>query len=526
VLFLAFRLMTLLLYRPGGFIADYSDFNTSYLPFARFSDQGLYPFVHYWLEWPPLFAWLAVGVYRASLLLPAWADPRLWYNTLLGLSLLLFEVGNFALIYLIALQLYDNGKAFLCAVIYACLFAPLYVWSGWNDCMPVFFLLLGLYLLLRGRAVAAGVVSGVGFWVKVIPLLLAPVGLRVLAKARRKLAFLGATVLALLVIALPFLYLNSRFLWAFLANMLGRSSWETVWALAEGYYSYGVVTADRFTLPTDFSTHPSFLPWPLITAVFALILLWLYTRRLDYENKSNVIALTGLTVSLLMLFSKGYSPQFIVQLIPFAVLLLPNLKGVGYVILLDVANFLEGTVYFIMLPQERWVLVAAILSRTLLIMALSAEYGLILFDVRSPRLRRVHRRASTALLVFLVAAGCVLAWPLTRAYHASRYVQEEYRPVMEFLQTTADPASSALVLTDQQLYQRFYPFLRGQMNLYLSPPEGQLSAISMAHSDLWLFEAQNRAPELTAWLDQHTQKLDAYEFEKGELYRYHVPQRQ
>ena len=67
ILYTSFRLMALLLFRPGGFIADYSDYNTSYLPFAQWSNQGLYPFVDYWLEYPPLFPWLVVLIYRLSI---------------------------------------------------------------------------------------------------------------------------------------------------------------------------------------------------------------------------------------------------------------------------------------------------------------------------------------------------------------------------------------------------------------------------------------------------------------------------
>ena len=439
VLFVAFRLMTLLLYRPGGFIADYSDYNTSYLPFAQWSDQGLYPFVHYWLEWPPLFAWLVVGVYRISLLFPQWVDGRLWYNTLLGLSFLLFETGNFVLIYLMGLEIYERSKALRCALIYACLFAPVYVWSGWNDSVSLFFLLLGLYLLLRNKPVMAGIISGVGFWFKVIPVLLVPVGLRVLAGLRRRALFLVGLGAALLVIALPFLWLNAGFLWAFFANLLGRSSWETVWALLDGYYSYGVVSADRLTVPSDFSSHASSLPWPVITAIFALVLLWLYTRRVAYGDHLRTIALAGLTINLFTLYSKGYSPQFIVQLIPFAVLLLPSLKGVSYIILLDVINFLEATVYFIMLPDERWLLVTTVLLRALLLIALSFEYGLILFDVRSSRIATLHRRASTALLLCILVSLCALIYPLGRAYLSSRQMAEEYHPQAEIVQV---PSSS------------------------------------------------------------------------------------
>jgi hypothetical protein len=461
VLFVAFRAMTLLLFRPGGFIADYSDYNTSYLPFAQWSDRGLYPFVHYWLEWPPLFAWLVVGVYRLSLLIPQWADPRLWYNTLLGLSFLPFEVGNFVVIYLSGLQLYDRRKALRCALIYACLFAPLYVWSGWNDSVPLFFLLLSLYMLLRGKPLIAGMMTGIGFWIKVTPILLVPVGLKVLEGLRRKAAFLTAVCATALVIALPFVWINLGFLWAFFANLLGRSSWETVWALLDGYYSYGVVTADRLTVPSNFSSHPSSLPWPLITAVFGLVFLGLYSRRLDYGDKLHTVALAGLTISLFTLYSKGYSPQFIVQLIPFAVLLLPSLKGVSYIILLDVLNFLEATVYFIMLPDQRWLLVTTVVLRTLLVLALTMEYGFILFDLRSPRVSRLHHRASTALLACVAVVLCLLIYPLGRAYVASRSQAEDYRPMVHVAPSPGSAVAEGQSGVEHHLGERFCPLAHG-----------------------------------------------------------------
>jgi len=523
VLFVAFRLMTLLLYRPGGFIADYSDYNTSYLPFAQWSDRGLYPFIHYWLEWPPLFSWLVVGVYRLSLLIPSWTDPRLWYNTLLGLSLLLFELGNFVIIYLIALQLYDRSKAFTCALIYACLFAPLYVWSGWNDSMPLFFLLLGLYLLLREKAPIAGIMVGIGFWVKVTPILVVPVGMRVLGGMRRKALFLVATCVTLILVALPFLWVNAGFLWAFFANMLGRSSWETIWALLDGYYSYGVVTADRLTVPSDFSAHPSSLPWPLITFVFALVLLWLYSRRLDYGNKLKIVALTGLTFNLFTLYSKGYSPQFIVQLIPFVVLMLPNLRGLGYIILLDIVNFLEATVYFIMLPGEHWLLVTTVVFRTLLIVALCSEYAFILFDVRSRSIMTLQRRASAALLICLSVALLLLLYPLGQAYRSTRYAMEEYQPVMNKVRAGATPGKAALLLLDESLYQRFYPFLGRHVAVYCCAQDELLSTIAADYEDLWLFDAESQADEVPILIVN--KQLAVHQFDNGELYHYYVTER-
>jgi len=507
VLFVAFRFMTLLLYRPGGFIADYSDYNTSYLPFAQWSDGGLYPFVHYWLEWPPLFAWWVVGIYRLSSLIPQWTDPRLWYNTFLGLSFLPFEIGNFVLVYLMGMELYDRTKALKCALIYACLFAPVYVWSGWNDSVSLFFLLLGLYLLLRGRPFLAGITGGLGFWVKVIPILLGPVGLRVLAGARRKVLFLIGLCVSAFVIALPFLWLNARFLWAFFANLMGRSTWETVWALLDGYYSYGVVTADRLTIPSDFTSHPSALPWPVITAVFALVLLWLYTRRVPYAQKLTTVALSGLTINLFTLYSKGYSPQFIVQLIPFAVLLLPSLKGISYLILLDVMNFLEATVYFIILPDERWLLVTTVLLRTLLIIALSLEYGLILFDVRSARVTTLHRRASTALLVCIGVSLCGLIYPLGQAYISSRRQAEVHSPVSALVEMQSFPGGLAA---------SGCPF----------QDVGITSATSESHCGSWPRASQPVSAVAHTSTGEHAHGPERHPFARGELYRYNANQQQ
>jgi len=497
ILFVAFRLMTLLLYRPGGFIADYSDYNTSYLPFAQWSDRGLYPFVHYWLEWPPLFAWWVVGIYRLSLLIPQWTDPRLWYNTLLGLSFLPFEIGNFVLIYLTGRELYDRNKALKCALIYACLFAPLYIWSGWNDSFSLFFLLLGLYLLLRGRPLLAGVIGGIGFWVKVIPALLVPVGLRVFEGARPKVLFMIGLCVSAFVIAVPFLWLNAGFLWAFFANLVGRSSWETVWALLDRYYSYGVVTADRLTMPNDFTTHPSVLPWPVITALFGLVLLWLYTRRVDYAHKLTTVALLGLTVNLFTLYSKGYSPQFIVQLIPFAVLLLPSLKGISYVLLLDVINFLEATVYFIMLPDARWLLVTTVILRTLLIVALSFEYGLVLFNVRSARVTTLHRRASIALLACVAVSLLALVYPLGQAYLSSRRQAQLSGPVSALAR--AQSAPEALALSDGSF-----------------PDVGITPAISQAHPATWPSASRAVSTAAHASAAQHAPGAKRHQFPQGE----------
>lgn len=522
LLYTSFRLMALLLFRPGGFIADYSDYNTSYLPFAQWSNRGLYPFVDYWLEYPPLFPWLVVLVYRLSILIPLWTEPRLWFNTLLGLSLLPFEVGSFVIIYLIALELYDRTGALRCAWIYAGLFAPLYTWLGWFDGMPLFFLLLALYLLLKRRGFLAGLAIGLGFMVKVIPLLILPIGLRSLQGLKERAGYLITMGLTVGLIALPFLLTGPAFLFTAFRSMLGRSAWETIWALLDGYYSYGIVGGNRFLTVVKFSTHRSKLPWLWITLFFALVYLWLYTRAVDWRNKVKPIAFAALSVNLFLLYSRGYSPQHIITLLPWSVLLLPNLRGVLYTILLTAINFLEGTAYFIVFPEEHWLLAGTVLSRSALILALTIEYGVIFFSLSSPRVERIRDRAFWVLVIILLLAGCTAVYPLSKAYVENRYAQEEYRPVIELLRAEAEKGITCLVLTDQSLYPRFYPWLRKYVALYLVEDEKQITEAATMCNELWLFRGGEVTPAVREWLEEHARLVRDHDFDQGQLLRYAV----
>ena len=84
ILFVAFRLGRCFFFRPGGYIRDYSDL-IFYQSRASWQDFGFLPYRDYWSEYPPLFAWLTVGIDRIARLIPAWDDQRLWFAALFGL---------------------------------------------------------------------------------------------------------------------------------------------------------------------------------------------------------------------------------------------------------------------------------------------------------------------------------------------------------------------------------------------------------------------------------------------------------
>ena len=92
--------------------------------------------------------------------------------------------------------------------------------------------------------------------------------------------------------------------------------------------------------------HPTRLPWTFITIGFVLFYLALYTRTVDWSDGRRAVAFTALTQNLLTLYLKGYSPQFLVMLLPFVLLLIPGWRGIAYALLLSVVNLVEYPIYF------------------------------------------------------------------------------------------------------------------------------------------------------------------------------------
>lgn len=99
-------------------------------------------------------------------------------------------------------------------------------------------------------------------------------------RTRHRLVYLLAVAAAALAIGLPFAALNATMLTASFHAMVSRSSWETIWALFEGYFSFGKVAplADRFIPETaGWQSHAAQLPWIWIEAGFLLLYLLIWT---------------------------------------------------------------------------------------------------------------------------------------------------------------------------------------------------------------------------------------------------------
>ena len=465
------RALAVLLLRPGGFFGDWSDFNY-YREMAQLSDQGYLPYIHYWAEYPPLLPWLAVAIHRVSLLLPQWVHPMLWFQLGLSAVTIAAETGTLLLVRRIGARLWGIPAGDRCAWLYGALFLPFYGVMLWFDSIPVFFLLLGLEALLARRPLLAGLACGAGFVGKLFPLVLAPVIARDSPRVRPIALFaLGAAA----VIALAFgpLYIISRTMTlASVTGMLSRQAWETVWALVDGYYGTGGVAslADRLFYPASASwSAESRLPWSAITALFgaayagAWWLAFLESRRHGADQSEpararSLVALTALTLALLVLYSRGFSQQFTLWLLPLVVVLAPTTRGTLFALALIACNTLvEGYLWVNVFPQDRWLLRATVLVRTALIAALAVEAASQLF----PSLGRIWSRLKLVAVPAFAAAVGVIAlvmglrlWP---AYWRDTLARSPSAGVVAAVRL-AD-ATTPVVFLDRDAYTQAYAYL-------------------------------------------------------------------
>ena len=546
--FIAFRLMAVLLVRPGGYITTLSDF-TFYRLLASYASQGFYPSVHYWMEYQPLFPWIPVGIYRLSLLLPTWGDPGFWFNLLLGTFFLMAETANLILIYLIGRRLYEREIAVRLAWIYSLLFVPLLIMLGWFDVFGLTFLLLALYLILIRRPVAGGFAAGLGFLVKLMPIIVVPVAFWREPTWRQRGILVAVTLLTIIAVALPFALLNPELFTLSWTINLKRSSWETVWALLEGYTSYGKAGgANRFDpAAAGAEQHPSSLPWPLITIAFALLYLWLWTQPLRaagdgeqgargghrsghlpitaFDDDRRAVAFTGLTLNLLTLYLKGYSPQFLVWLLPFAILLLPGLRGVIYALLLSFVNLVESPLYFTLLPDQPWLLTGAVLARTGLLVLLSVEYGRMALSEPIPV--RWSRRLCLGAAALLAVLALVAAPYAYNAFYQGRLATSPHRPAIETLWTEAEPGARLIIGGDepsgtQGVFDTTYAFLQRrflvtsvQTDWWFPDWEPRLARASSGYPQTWIY-APASSP-LHEWMAQRYPPLGTYDFDGWQL---------
>jgi hypothetical protein len=493
LLFVSFRMLAVLLFRPGGFIADFSDYDF-YLEWGRLTARGYRAYDNLWTAYPPLFPLLMQAIFDLSARIPPWIDPRLFFHTLLGMALLVFETGNLIMLYRLSIKLTPEGEnATLPPILYALLFAPVYTLLGWFEPMPLFFMLLGLDLLLTTRLghwgwVGSALAAALGFLTKLTPALLIPIAVRWLGSKLSLSALrhewfdppspgnlLRPTLYAFLfagivfAVGYPLVHANPALALSSFRVQDIRPPWQSLWAVLDGYFGYGLVPLDMRNLAgLAGPLWESRLPWTWITVGFLLLYLWLYTRPYDWTRPRTPVAFAAISVIWLFLYSKGWSPQFVIWVLAFTVLLLPTLRGIAIAIALTVANFVEANVFLIILPDQHWLLWGTVLTRTIFLILLAVEFlGQIWPSPRGLTLRRAGAILSWATLALALIASVAATPFAARAYAEQRLATHPCREAITYLQAEANWPVAQIVTEEIDIWEGLYPWLRGDYRLHV-----------------------------------------------------------
>jgi hypothetical protein len=387
MLFVFFRLMLMLVQMPlivGGAergVTVGGDY-FYYFQLSSFVREGLLPFRDWWSEFPPIphalttFVFLLTGANFTA------------FAMFLGMIMLAFEVGNLALVRAIGERLHGAQTGMALAWIYAVTFAPLvFIW--WNfEPMVAFFLLLGVYTLVRGKDTASGLWIGIGALVKFTPALI----LGAVWRYRTPAQALRATIIAGAVFGLVYIALfvqNPENTVASLTAQFNKASYQTVWALIDGNYRTGNFGSafERLDVANAYvlTGNPSVVPGLVRLGAAALIGLFIFvqTRRRDSKG---MVAFVTIALLIFFLQAQGWSPQWLAQIVPLVLLCFPTRTGVLMVLMLSLVVFVEYPFLWLRTGDTGGVMAGAlvtpfivlVMARTLILIAIcGALFGML-----------------------------------------------------------------------------------------------------------------------------------------------------
>jgi len=265
-----------------------------------------------------------------------------------------FEVGTLWLMRKIGTRLHGPNTGVALAWIYALTVAPV-VFLYWNfEPMAAFFLLLGLWYLLEKRHPRAGVAIAAGALVKFTPALL--FGALIRYRPPRTVATVIAIALAIFAGVYALLYANNAandadpaMVTTSLTAQFGKASYQTVWALIDDNYrtgNFGTVE-DHFDpeFTNEIQGNDPVIPSIVRLALAGAIGLFVFVRTRRFDDRG-LVAFVAITVLIFFLQAQGWSPQWMVQIIPLLLLCFPNRNGVLLIVVLSFLVFGEYPLLF------------------------------------------------------------------------------------------------------------------------------------------------------------------------------------
>lgn len=332
--------MALLISLPLEGLRGYGDF----VHFYRLAGMG-WPFFDYWVEFPPIFPFLSTLIFRLA------GGRQHVYDYLLALLLSVAEAACLAVFVRLAQRLQPAAAANRSAILYFALLLCLPYGWWYFDPLAVLITLLGVTWLLEGHDSRAGLALSAGMLVKLFP----AIGLAVAWVTRPFKRALLVTVLTLGLTGLVYGILwaaSPAYTGASLRSQGSKGSWETPWALLDGNLNtgnFGPENERRDPLTANLPRgNPPQLPAGLALIPFAVLGGWFFWQARIIERQAlagqAAVAFLGLSWTLFSLWSPGWSPQWILYLLPLILLALPTRKATLLSVALVFINLLEWPV--------------------------------------------------------------------------------------------------------------------------------------------------------------------------------------
>ncbi len=325
-LFLLGRVL-LLASLPLEGLMGYSDLH-HFFELARL--PGL-PFIHYWVEFPPLFPFLSKALYAVG------AGRESAFAMLAALTFSTALAGCVFFFAKLDELINSTPTPGLASLLLTAIFSGLPYGWWYFDPLSLLAMLCGTWLLLKDRSVLGGVLLGVGGLVKWFPLLALVVAWRRLSTKQAVLA--TTTALAVVGVVLGGLYIVSPGMTAAsLRSQLSKGSWETVWALVDGNLGTGNFGPESTRLDPLAAQQPMGNParipsWAALLVFGAIGLVAMI--KMPRGGPREQVGVLCLAWMLFLLWSPGWSPQWVLYLVPLILLALPYprnaLLGLGLV---------------------------------------------------------------------------------------------------------------------------------------------------------------------------------------------------
>jgi hypothetical protein len=246
---------------------------------------------------------------------------------------------------------------------------------GWwyFDPLAVFMMLLGINWVLEGHDLKAGFALALGTLIKLFPVFALPT-IWLYRPIKQALLITSVTLVIVVGVYGTLFLLSPEMTTASLRSQANKGSWETVWALLDGNYQTGNFgpLEERFdpAMALQLRGNPARIPTWLSLIIFVALGVWLFLR-VSLNGKRGFIAFIGLTFCIVYLWSPGWSPQWVLFLVPLILLCLPRREAILMAFSIVFINLLEWPAF--LSRGYNWGLLISIPLRTFLLVLLAVE---------------------------------------------------------------------------------------------------------------------------------------------------------